>query len=198
MSAILFEEHRLILAAADAFLNALREPQRQPNKIHQLRASLGNQMMRHRTTENEHVLGPFMAVRGFEQLPDVLAHVQTIQQEWLAYSEHVRKWTPQAIEADWDGYAAGTVGYARNSTDNSTEAIGCYFWGNAGGGAGAGGCEATNAQGVYRSCVTNDASLLATMRGLNGDSYLWFWWDANGNCTSIWVSNNSAFEPKVK
>jgi hypothetical protein len=106
MSAILFEEHRLILSAAAAFLNALREPQRQPSKIHQLRASLGSQMMRHRTTENDHVMGPFMAARGFEQLPDVLGHAQTIQQEWLAYSEHVRKWTPQAIEADWDGYAA--------------------------------------------------------------------------------------------
>jgi hypothetical protein len=106
MSAILFEEHRLILTAADAFLNALRQPHRQPSKIHQLRASLGSQMMHHRATENELVMGPFMAARGFEQLPEVLSHVQAIQQQWLVYSEHVRKWTPQAIEADWGGYAA--------------------------------------------------------------------------------------------
>ena len=107
MSAILFEEHRLILSAADAFLGALRETERQPAKIHQLRAALGNQMMRHRATEEELVHGPFRAAGGFERLPGVLAHVQHIQQEWLAYSQHIRTWTPPAIEADWDGYAAG-------------------------------------------------------------------------------------------
>lgn len=107
MSALLFEEHRITLASADAFLLALREPQRQPARIHQLRATLGHQMMRHRATEEELVYGPFRAIRGFEQLPDVLGHIQHIQQQWLAYSEHVRQWTPQAIEADWDGYAAG-------------------------------------------------------------------------------------------
>ena len=99
----------------------------------------------------------------------------------------------------WDGYAAGTVGYARNSTDNSIESIGCYTWGNnTTADSGAGGCQATNAQGLSRSCVTNNASLLATMRAVNGDSYLSFNWDANGYCTFVWVSNNSAYEPKVK
>ena len=105
MPAVLFEEHRLIRSAADAFLGALRETQRQPAKIHQLRAALGHQMMRHRTTEEELVHAPFRAAGGLAELPGVLAHVQHIQQEWLAYSQHVRIWTPSAIEADWDGYA---------------------------------------------------------------------------------------------
>ena len=104
MSAILFDEHRLILSSADAYLAALRAPQRDSARIQQSRATLGSLMMRHRTSEEEHVLGPFLAAGGFEQLPDVLAAVQQIRQEWLGYSQHVRKWTPQAIEADWTAY----------------------------------------------------------------------------------------------
>ncbi|MBO9576280.1 MAG: hypothetical protein J7494_11120 [Sphingobium sp.] len=106
MSATLFDEHREIQASADAFLAALRETPRVPAKIHQLRAQLAKQMNRHRLSEEALIVGPFKAAGGFEHHPEILDLMQTIRKGWMSYSEHVRHWTPQAIEADWDGYAA--------------------------------------------------------------------------------------------
>jgi hypothetical protein len=44
-------------------------------------------------------------------------------------------------------------------------------------------CEAQDAAGVYRTCVTTDVNMVATARSLSESSHLYFQWDASGNCT---------------
>lgn len=105
MSVDLFAEHRLIQAAADAFLQALREGgSASSERIARLRAQLAGQTRRHRASEDALIFVPFMAAGGFDRLPEVQPHVHAIRLEWLNYSTHVRNWTPAAIEADRDGY----------------------------------------------------------------------------------------------
>jgi len=106
VSATLFDEHREIQASAEAILAALRETPRSPAKIHQLRAQLARQINRHRLSEEALILEPFKAADGFAHHPEILGHLQAIRTSWMSYSEHVRRWTPQAIAADWDGYTA--------------------------------------------------------------------------------------------
>jgi hypothetical protein len=109
MFATLYDEHHQLLSTADAYLAALRQPAPSAGEIPRLRAQLGTILMRHRTAEETLLLGPFLAAGGYDALPAVLGHVQTIRDEWLAYSEHVRSWTPQMIEADRPGYIAAVA-----------------------------------------------------------------------------------------
>jgi hypothetical protein len=37
---------------------------------------------------------------------------------------------------------------------------------------------------------------VSTARSLNGDSYLHFWWNTEGQCLGIIVRNNSMYSPK--
>jgi hypothetical protein len=46
------------------------------------------------------------------------------------------------------------------------------------------------------SCSTTNASLISTVQGLNGDSYLTVFWDTQGNCTEISIENASWATPK--
>lgn len=109
MPANLFEEHRLILSTAEAFLAALRRGPDPADAIHGLRAQLAGKIRRHRAREDALVLAPFAAAGGFAHLPEVSAQVQRIQQEWLGYSRHVGRWTRQAMAANWDGYVSAVA-----------------------------------------------------------------------------------------
>lgn len=56
-------------------------------------------------------------------------------------------------------------------------------------------CYATNAAGVYRTCLTTDPTLMAVARSLTSESYLWFIWNTAGTCTSITVGLGSPYKP---
>ena len=97
------------------------------------------------------------------------------------------------VIVDSSRLANGDLGYIFNSPDRS-QYIGCYSY-NTGTGS-AGSCFAQNTAGLYRSCYTDDANMIATIRSLGTDSYLIFYWDTNGRCTLVEVENDSTTAPK--
>ena len=87
--------------------------------------------------------------------------------------------------------ASGTVGAARNSTDNM-QFIYCYSTG-----AATGGCMARDATGLTRACTTTSAAQIAVIRSLRNDSYISFSWESTGGaCTRIDTSISSRYSPK--
>ncbi len=101
----LFEEHVVIIEAAEAFLAALKRTPRIPiDQLSRLRVRLSALLRQHRTTEEEHIFGPLIRDGGMARLPELEPIVQELMREKAKYSEHIRKWTPQAIAQDWDGY----------------------------------------------------------------------------------------------
>jgi len=64
-----------------------------------------------------------------------------------------------------------------------------------------GGCLATAfpspSLGVVGSCFTSNSEHLATIRSLNEDSYVSFFWDTNGNCTSVTAITGSLIPPAI-
>jgi hypothetical protein len=96
-------------------------------------------------------------------------------------------------------YAYGAMGAARNSSDTN-QLISCAIgqisstsevltgW-----------CAAQDANGTYVVCGFTNQSVAAFQKVLatqTPDSYYSFGWDANGNCTYLYVSNESNYEPK--
>lgn len=91
----------------------------------------------------------------------------------------------------------GSLGSTRNSA-NGTEWIGCgvtaqptklYAI-----------CYAQDAAGGRASCYADGAtspSMVSTIAALNGDGFVSFSWDANGNCTKVLVSARSYWDPKA-
>jgi hypothetical protein len=92
------------------------------------------------------------------------------------------------------GYARGAMGDARNGPD-SVQFIGCYNVGMVGLSIVA--CEAQTATGVYKSCSTTDANMVASARSISVGSYIFFRWDASGACTNVQVTNYSTMRPAV-
>jgi hypothetical protein len=88
--------------------------------------------------------------------------------------------------------ASGTIADARASTD-STQFIGCAVYGYSTVAQGV--CEAQNSKGVNVYCYTTDAPMITAISSVR-DGYLTFTWDANGKCTYVYTSNNSAYAPK--
>ena len=86
-------------------------------------------------------------------------------------------------------YADGDLAGARNSAD-AQQYIGCEAT------ATLGSCYAVNSAGVYKSCSTTDAGLLAVIRSIHGDGHLYFSWDSSGNCQNIRVRYDSLSPPK--
>ena len=91
---------------------------------------------------------------------------------------------------DGKSSAKGDLGAVRNTTDTVQE-IGCIMES-----ATMAFCYATNSAGVSRSCTTSDPNLVANVRGLNGDSRLFFHWDTTGACTFIGTETASWTDPK--
>jgi hypothetical protein len=90
--------------------------------------------------------------------------------------------------------ASGELGAARSTTD-TRQYLSCQTAADTGSSLGQ--CFAVDANGVFRSCYTFNPQLVATIRSLNGDSYLVFDWNANGECTGVIVYNGSDTPPKA-
>ncbi len=90
--------------------------------------------------------------------------------------------------------ASGSLGGARNSID-AVQFLGCVTTGNTNG-AQTATCWAQNAAGTYISCLTTSPVLIDMARSLNGDSVLQFHWDATGQCTYLYIENDSYYAPK--
>jgi hypothetical protein len=94
----------------------------------------------------------------------------------------------QVVIDDVNRQALGTLVATRRSAD-SVQKLGCTVR------ADNALCYATNAAGVYRTCLTTDPGLIAVARSLNSESYLWFIWNTAGTCTSIVVGLGSQYKP---
>jgi hypothetical protein len=95
----------------------------------------------------------------------------------------------QVVISDPGMFANGDLGYVHNTAD-LIQYIGCTSYGaNAQ-------CMARNLAGVSRSCSTANPSMLASIHSLNGDSHLYFGWNAAGQCTFVNVRNASYTEEK--
>lgn len=86
-------------------------------------------------------------------------------------------------------YAYGSLGSARNSADTKQK-IGCTTWAFANGTATVY-CFATDAAGTTVNCSSSASALVNVVRGLNGDGYLYFNFDASNKCDEIDVDNRS-------
>jgi hypothetical protein len=99
------------------------------------------------------------------------------------------------VTVDWNArHASGAVGSARNGSD-SKQSIGCSTSSYSDGSSYAT-CTATDANGVWGGCSTSVPNLVDAARNVKGDTYISFYWDANGACTTISGSNYSSYEPK--
>lgn len=105
MAVELFEEHTAIIEAADRFLAALkRNPRPTIGEVSRLRVRLSSLIRQHRVTEEAFIFGPLMRDGGLGRMPGLESALQGLMTEKAKYSEHIRRWTPQVIEQDWDGY----------------------------------------------------------------------------------------------
>jgi hypothetical protein len=86
-------------------------------------------------------------------------------------------------------FANGDVGTVHNSSDGD-QYIMCRITGSTGT------CYARNRDQVARSCSTTSSTLVNTIRFINGDSYIYFKWNADGVCTTITVENGSVARTK--
>ena len=108
----------------------------------------------------------------------------------IGVAAHAGFHTAQAVVISDPGmFANGDLGYVHNTPD-LIQYIGCTSYGtNAN-------CMARNLAGVTRSCSTANAAHLAAIHSLNGDSHLYFGWNAAGSCTFVNVRNASYTEEK--
>ena len=108
------------------------------------------------------------------------------------------------INEDGSGFAGGDMRTARNST-NDIENIGCgtrIYDDGAGGTWSWAFCQATDADGVFAQCFTQNAGLVAALDSVADSSYLTFSWVADGEdnyeCTKIGTSTQSFYLEKGK
>lgn len=107
---------------------------------------------------------------------------------WAAAAQAGNDGNFQVVVDDVNRQALGTLVATRRSADN-VQKLGCTVR------ADNALCYATNAAGVYRTCLTTDPGLIAVARSLSSESYLWFIWNAAGTCTSIVVGLGSQYKP---
>lgn len=109
MSHDLFDDHRAITAAADEILAALRHvPRRRMDEIVQMRARLAGLTAAHLRAEEDMLIQPLKAQRLIDQIPAAGGVIAGIREGRSIYSDHIRKWTPHAMEANWTGYVRAT------------------------------------------------------------------------------------------
>jgi hypothetical protein len=86
--------------------------------------------------------------------------------------------------------AVGSMGKARNSAD-SVQYIFCQVTNGT-----SGYCAAKTASGTYKSCITSDAGMIATMRSLGVNSHIAFKTDgASTSCYSVLNTIGSHIQP---
>ena len=91
--------------------------------------------------------------------------------------------------SDTYGWAYGDAGHVHNTSDR-TQHISCEVRGTNGS------CYAVDVNGVFRQCYSSEARWVRTMAAMKGDSYILFYWDANGSCTYVGVQNDSLTDRK--
>lgn len=110
MSAELFEEHRVLIATAEELLAIVRRVPRVPvDEIAQLRVRLANLALTHLRGEDDVIITPLIESGQIEKLPEAATLISEIRAGHGLYSDHVRKWTIQAVDLDRAGYAAALV-----------------------------------------------------------------------------------------
>ncbi|PTL75515.1 hypothetical protein [Vitiosangium sp. GDMCC 1.1324] len=90
--------------------------------------------------------------------------------------------------------AYGTLGAARNSTD-AVQLISCDAHAYKDGTRRMS-CSAKNTSGTYVYCTSTVAGLVDSARSISGDSFIYFEWDTNGECTYLGVGHSSEYAPK--
>jgi len=95
----------------------------------------------------------------------------------------------QVVMSDQKKLANGDLGYVHQTTDD-VQYIGCFVAGDAGY------CFAQSKAGVARSCWSDEPRWVNAMAAVSKDTYLLFYWDANGYCTYVGASNGSTGVPK--
>lgn len=96
--------------------------------------------------------------------------------------------------ADSSGYAYGALGSARNSA-GSNQLLSCSVSSLTGSVSLF--CSARDSAGTYVSCTSSSSRLVTAAQSLKGDSYMTMYWDSSGKCTEFYISNNSAYAPKL-
>jgi hypothetical protein len=96
--------------------------------------------------------------------------------------------------ADNTGDVFGSMGGARNSSDNNQD-LGCNVTATSVG-APYVYCLGRDVSGNLGNCSSSAASMVQAVSALNSDSYLHFTWDASGQCTLIRAYTDSDQEPK--
>lgn len=91
--------------------------------------------------------------------------------------------------------AYGTMANVRASAD-SNQYIGCSVRTYNSGATIYVYCFASDAVGNYGSCNTTASNFVTTAHQINGDSHIYFSWDSSGNCTYLYVDNESSYAPK--
>jgi hypothetical protein len=86
-------------------------------------------------------------------------------------------------------HANGAMGDARYSSDGA-QYIGCATYGSNPGGL-FGLCSAHDAVGNYLMCQTYDSGLISQMQSVGLSSYIDFYADPSGYCTSVYVISES-------
>jgi hypothetical protein len=92
--------------------------------------------------------------------------------------------------------AQGALGAAR-STSDTRQYLSCKTSSDTSNSV-LGQCFAVNADGVFRSCFTFNANLVAAMRSIGSDASVLFGWDVNGACTGVSVYSGSDTPPKIQ
>jgi hypothetical protein len=111
----------------------------------------------------------------------------------LAVAGYKTDWQDLVVDTV-DRLAKGDLATVRNSSD-TTQVIFCQSYAAPGGSTGY--CWAQGPTGGPVACYTTDPNLIAVIRSLNGNSYLYFDWDTNGHCTFIQTNESSDLPPKT-
>ena len=95
------------------------------------------------------------------------------------------------------GWAAGSFGSARNSTDTQQILV-CGLASYGGGGASFVNCFARAAGGASASCshYNPPQSLREAVMAMSDTAHVKFVWNEAGECTAIYVTHSSANEPR--
>jgi hypothetical protein len=92
-------------------------------------------------------------------------------------------------------FAGGRIGDARNSSD-PYQSVQCYVMAWTTSNTPYLICNANSSTNAWGGCWSQSPQLIATAAGISGDSAVFFYWDANNQCTEIMVDNASCYAPK--
>jgi hypothetical protein len=96
--------------------------------------------------------------------------------------------TVAVLNADGSGRGSGSISSARSSS-NSVEWIYCEVSGSTTGGGVT--CSARTASNVRVDCDSEEPSIVAAAGAINTHSYVRFFFNTEGDCTSLYVKNGS-------